>query len=78
MRLQIVEWCTIADAGVHSWGGPERIQRGAFENYIEQESMQCLTGYRHPREEGKGSGIGFPVLRLGDQRKDDIKRAGKC
>lgn len=32
-------------------GGPERIQRGAFENNIKQESMQCLTGYRHPREE---------------------------
>lgn len=52
--------------GVLNWDGPERVQRGAFENDIKQETMQCLTGYMHPEEERKGRTMGFSVLRLGD------------
>lgn len=59
---------------VLNWDRPERMQRGAFENNMKQESMQYLTGYMHPEEAKKGRAMGFSVLRLGDQIKDDINR----
>lgn len=50
MRLRLVDCCNIADAGVLTLEGAERMQRDLSENNVKQESMQCLAECRHPRE----------------------------
>lgn len=72
MRLRLVDSCNIADAGVLTLGGAERMQRDASENNVKQESMQCLTECRPPGEWSKEEAMGSSVFRLGDQRNDDI------
>lgn len=49
----------------------------ASENNVKQEPMQCLTECRPPGEWSKEEAMGSSVLRLGDQRKDDITQMGE-
>lgn len=75
--MRLVDCCNVTDAGVLTLGGAERMQRDAYENNVKQESVQCLTECRRPGEWGKEEAVGSSVLRLADQRKDDVTWTGE-